>query len=170
MVSAWFGGIRSAITSIVLSFAAFDFYFVTPLGWSIARAEVPRALIFALSATVVGWLSAEQRRTTESLRHARDNLIAENRERERAEVALRDARADIARTARLTTMGELAASLGHELRQPMAAIVMNASAALRWLSHEPPNLDEARDAANRILGDGTRADDVIVGLRALVSK
>jgi C4-dicarboxylate-specific signal transduction histidine kinase len=168
MVSAWFGGTRSAVSAVALSLIAFDFYFVTPLfSLKVAANEVPRTLIFALSALFVGGLSAAQRGTTESLRRTRDDLIAENEERERAEAALRDAQTELARVARLTTMGELSASLSHELRQPLAAIVMNASAAVRWLDREPPNLQEARDAARRIVGDGKRADEVIVGLRAL---
>ncbi|MDB4888500.1 MAG: sensory box protein [Gemmatimonadetes bacterium] len=67
-------------------------------------------------------------------------------------------------------MGELVASLSHELRQPVAAIVMNGSATLRWLSREPPDLEEARDAATRIVREGQRADEVIRGLRALAKK
>jgi C4-dicarboxylate-specific signal transduction histidine kinase len=91
-------------------------------------------------------------------------------ERRRAEEALRNAEAELARVARLTTMGELAASLSHELRQPLAAIVMNGSATLRWLDREPPDLDEARDAATRTVREGQRADEVIRGLRALATK
>jgi signal transduction histidine kinase len=70
----------------------------------------------------------------------------------------------------LTTMGELAASLSHELRQPLAAIVMNGSATLRWLNRETPDLEEARQAATRIVHEGQRADDVIRGLHALAGK
>ena len=171
MISAWFGGTRSAITAVALSLVAFDYYFVTPLrSLKVAAEEVPRTVIFALSAVFVGALGTAQRRTTESLRRTRDDLIAENEEREKAEDALRDAQAELTRAARLTTMGELAASLGHELRQPLAAIMMNASATLRWLNREPPNLQEARDAATRIVGDAKHADDVIVGLFALATK
>jgi C4-dicarboxylate-specific signal transduction histidine kinase len=171
MISAWFGGARSAITAVALSFVAFVFYFVTPhQSLRIAAEEVPRTVIFALSAVFVGALSTAQRRTTESLRRTRDDLIAQNEEREKAEDALRDAQSELARAARLTTMGELAASLGHELRQPLAAIVMNASATLRWLNREPPNLQEARDAATRIIGDGKHADEVILGLFRLATK
>jgi PAS domain S-box-containing protein len=97
-------------------------------------------------------------------------VVMDITERRRAEEALRDAQADLTRAARLTTMGELAASLSHELRQPLAAIVMNGSAALRWLDRDPPDLEEARDAATRIVRDGQRADEVIRGLRALAMK
>jgi PAS domain S-box-containing protein len=97
-------------------------------------------------------------------------VVMDITERRRAEEALRDAQAELTRAARLTTMGELAASLSHELRQPLAAIVMNGSATLRWLNHEPPDLQEARDAATRIVWEGQRADEVIRGLRALAKK
>ena len=87
-----------------------------------------------------------------------------------SETRLRDAQADLARVATVTTMGELAASLAHELRQPLAAIVMNGSAALRWLNRPEPQLEEARDAASRVVRDAQRADEVIRGLRTLVEK
>jgi C4-dicarboxylate-specific signal transduction histidine kinase len=67
-------------------------------------------------------------------------------------------------------MGELAASIAHEINQPLAAIVMNGSAALRWLNQEVTELDEARGALQRVVSDGKRAGDVIHGLRALAGK
>jgi signal transduction histidine kinase len=91
-------------------------------------------------------------------------------ERKRAEEALRNAEAELARVARLTTMGELAASIAHEINQPLAAVVANAGACLHWLKGEEPNLDEARQAISRIARDGTRAGDVIRGLRALAKQ
>jgi PAS domain S-box-containing protein len=91
-------------------------------------------------------------------------------ERRHAEEALRDAQADLARAARLTTLGELAASLAHEINQPLAAITLNATSGLRWLGLDPPNLDEAREALSCIERDGARAGDVIRGLRALAKK
>jgi predicted ATPase/signal transduction histidine kinase len=107
-----------------------------------------------------------------SLENARlyADLLTENRDRRRAEEALRNAQAELARVARLTTMGELAASIAHEINQPLAAIVMNGSAGLRWLNQETPDLDEAREAFERMVSDGTRAGDVIRGLRALAQK
>jgi signal transduction histidine kinase len=67
-------------------------------------------------------------------------------------------------------MGELAASIAHEINQPLAAIVMNGSAGLRWLNQETPNLDEAREALSRMVSDARRASDVIRALRGLARK
>jgi PAS domain S-box-containing protein len=91
-------------------------------------------------------------------------------ERKLAEEALRNAQADLERMARLTTMGELTASIAHEIKQPLAAIVTNSDAGLRFLNRNDPDLDEARDALCSIRQDGMRADDVIRGLRALAMK
>jgi signal transduction histidine kinase len=91
-------------------------------------------------------------------------------ERRHAEEALRSTQAELARVARLTTMGELAASISHEINQPLGAIVTNGEAGLRWLSRNEPDLDEARDAFSRLVRDARRADGVIRGLRALTNK
>jgi PAS domain S-box-containing protein len=90
--------------------------------------------------------------------------------RKRTEQALRDAQVDLAHVARLTMMGELAASLAHEINQPLTAIVTNGSAGLRWLNQDNPDLDRARATLSRIVRDGARAGDVIRGLRALTKK
>jgi C4-dicarboxylate-specific signal transduction histidine kinase len=90
--------------------------------------------------------------------------------RKRAEEALQRARTELTRASTLTTLGEIAGSIAHELRQPLSAIVMNGSAALRWLDREPPNIDEARQAASRTVREAQRADQVIRGLRALLGK
>jgi C4-dicarboxylate-specific signal transduction histidine kinase len=107
-----------------------------------------------------------------SLENARlyADLFEENRDRRRAEEALRDVQAELARAARLTMMGELTASIAHEINQPLAAIVMNGSAGLRWLNDATPDLDEAREAFSRVVSDGQRAGDVLRGLRALAKK
>jgi C4-dicarboxylate-specific signal transduction histidine kinase len=91
-------------------------------------------------------------------------------ERRHAEEALRNAQAELTRVARLTTMGELAASIAHEINQPLAAIVTQSESALRFLNRDEPDLDEARDAFSSIARDGMRAADVIRGLRALAKK
>jgi PAS domain S-box-containing protein len=91
-------------------------------------------------------------------------------ERTRAEEALRQAKADLAHVSRVTTMGELTASLAHEIKQPIAAAVTDAKTCLRWLGREQPDLAEARDAASRIIKDATRAADIISRVRLLFEK
>jgi len=90
--------------------------------------------------------------------------------RKRAEEALRQAQADLAHVDLVTTMGELTASLAHEVNQPIAAAVTNANTCLRWLTRDHPDLEEAREAASRIVKDATRAADIISRTRLLFKK
>jgi NO-binding membrane sensor protein with MHYT domain/signal transduction histidine kinase len=90
--------------------------------------------------------------------------------RKRAEEALRQAQADLAHVSRVTTMGELTASLAHEVNQPIAAAVTNANTCVRWLTRDQPDLEEARAAALRIVKDGTRAAEIISRIRLLFKK
>jgi len=99
-----------------------------------------------------------------------DVLREQLTERKQAEEALRDAQAELAHVTRVMTMGELTASIAHEINQPLAAVVTNANAGLRWLAGPIPNLSEAREALARITRDGKRASDVIGRIRALVKK
>jgi PAS domain S-box-containing protein len=91
-------------------------------------------------------------------------LAREERER------LRRAQADLAHINRVTTMGELTASLAHEVNQPIAAAVTNANTCLRWLTRDQPDVEEARAAAMRIVTDGTRAAEIIKRIRLLFKK
>src|SRR5438874_5457987 len=91
-------------------------------------------------------------------------------ERKRAEGALREAQAELAHVTRVTTLGELAAAIADEINQPLAAVITNGSACLRWLAGTTPNLNEARQAVGRIIRDGNRAGDVIAKIRALLRK
>jgi PAS domain S-box-containing protein len=91
-------------------------------------------------------------------------------DRKRAEESLRQAQSDLARVNRVTTMGELTASLAHEVNQPIAAAVTNAKTCLRWLTREHPDVEEARAAALRIVNDGTRAAEIIKRIRLLFKK
>ena len=87
-------------------------------------------------------------------------------ERER----LRQVQADLARIARVTAMGELTASLAHEIKQPIAAAVTDANTCLRWLTRDPPDMEEAREAASRMVKDTTRASDIISRIRLMFNK
>jgi PAS domain S-box-containing protein len=90
--------------------------------------------------------------------------------RKQAEDALAEARVELARVARVTTMGELAASIAHEVNQPLAAVITNASACLRWLAAAPSNIAEANAALQRIVRDANRASEVIARIRAFLKR
>ncbi|OCK57875.1 PAS domain-containing sensor histidine kinase [Bradyrhizobium sp. LMTR 3] len=90
--------------------------------------------------------------------------------RKQAEMELHEAQATLAHVTRVTALGELAASIAHEVNQPLAAVVTNAAACQRWLDREPPDLKEARGTVEAIIKDGNRAGEVIQRVRALVSK
>jgi PAS domain S-box-containing protein len=87
-----------------------------------------------------------------------------------AEQALRKAQAELAHVTRVTTLGELTASIAHEVNQPLAAVVANAEACLRWLDRETPDLAAARRSAEWVINDGIRASEVVRGVRALAKK
>ena len=91
-------------------------------------------------------------------------------ERRRAQEALDEARAELVQVARATSLGTLAASIAHEVNQPLAGIVTNASTCLRMLAVDPPNLDGARETARRTIRDGHRASEVVSRLRGLFGK
>jgi signal transduction histidine kinase len=91
-------------------------------------------------------------------------------ERKRAEEALRHTQTALARVTRVTTLGEMTASIAHEVNQPLAAVVTNGNACLRWLARAEPDLEEARAAVERIIRDGHRASEVIQRIRALAQK
>ncbi len=91
-------------------------------------------------------------------------------ESKRAEEALHKAQAELAHVTRVATLGEMTASISHEVNQPLAAVVTNANACLRWLARQSPDLDEARTAVERIIRDGSRASEVIGRIRDLVKK
>jgi C4-dicarboxylate-specific signal transduction histidine kinase len=89
-------------------------------------------------------------------------------ERQQAEEALHRAQAELAHVARVATLGELTASIAHEINQPLAAVVNNATACLNWLAAQ--KLDEARESAEFIIADGNRAGEIIARIRALAKK
>jgi C4-dicarboxylate-specific signal transduction histidine kinase len=185
ILSAWFGGVGPGLLATALSVLAFYYYFLPPIHSLDAKpGEIPRLVIFMVSALFVGSLSVAQRSATESLRRARDDLRetvqelqrsnqalqTESLERKHAEEARREAQAELARVSRVTTMGELTASLAHEVNQPIAAAVTNANTCLRWLTRDHPDLEEAREAASRIVKDATRAAGIISRVRLLFKK
>jgi len=97
-----------------------------------------------------------------------EGIITDVTERRVAEQALTDARAELARTSRLASLGELAGSIVHEVNQPLTGIITSAEACLRWLARDPTESGEARKSAMRVIEQGHRASNVVTGLRSLV--
>ncbi len=97
-------------------------------------------------------------------------FIRDISEKKLAETALAKARAELANVSRITSLGELTASIAHEVNQPLSGIITKASTCLRMLNGDPPNIDGARETARRTIRDGNRASDVITRLRMLFSR
>ncbi len=189
IVSAWFGGKWPGRLSVVLSALTVAYFFMPPVNsFKISREFIPVFIEFAVSSAVVSWFSSWRKHAETELRRARDELrlrveertaelrqtneklLAEIAERKRAEDAYYEAQAEIARVTRMSAMGALAASISHEVNQPLAAVVTNADACMMWLCAEPPNVEEARVVVDRIAQEGTRASDVVRHIRALFTQ
>ena len=99
-----------------------------------------------------------------------NNDITERKRAEEQRGRLRELERDLARINRVSMMGELAASLAHEIKQPIAGIALNAESGLRWISREPPGLEQARQALSRIINDAKRADNIVNRNRSLYSR
>jgi PAS domain S-box-containing protein len=113
--------------------------------------------------------SAAETRALEMATHLAGIAIERKLAREERE-RLRQAQADLAHINRVTTMGELTASLAHEIKQPITAAVINAKTCLRWLERDEPDVAEAREAASRLVTDVTRAADIIARISLLFKK
>jgi C4-dicarboxylate-specific signal transduction histidine kinase len=188
-LTVWFGGTGPGILSLLLSYAVADYCLIPPLySFSIVASSIPSFISFVVAAALASWVSDARRRAERMLRDSRDLLEAKVKERtlelsrvntrlareigekQRVEGAMLEARGELARTSRVTTVGELTASIAHEINQPLGALVTNADASLRWLDHEPPNLEEARAAVRRVVEEGHRASQIVVRIRALVKR
>lgn len=189
VASAWFGGKWPGWIAVVLCFLLVDYIFIPPIHTlGIDRQALPILVEFAASSVVASWFSSWRKQAETALKQARDNLqtkveertadlkqsneqlLAEMAERKRAENAYYEAQADLARVTRMSAMGALAASISHEINQPLTAVVTNADACMMWLSITPPNLEEARAAAECVAQEGTRASEVVRHIRAMFTK
>lgn len=189
LASAWMGGIGPGWLAVVLSTLAAQYFFIPPFrSFAMKPQDIPFFLSFAACEIFATRLVAWRIRTEESLREARDELelrVAERTtelktanealrrqmdEQRRTEQALQAARTELARIVRITMIGELAASIAHEVNQPLAAVVANADACTAWLGHSTPNIAEAKAAADRAIQGATRAADVIARIRSLINK
>ena len=156
-VSSLFGGLGPGLLSVALSALAFDHFFL----WRTfppahESATFLRFAVFLIATLLITALMEIKRRVEES--------------RTRAQEALRLAQSDLAHVNRVNTMGELTASLAHEVNQPIAAAVTDASTCLRWLTRDEPDVEEAREAASRMVKDASRAAEIISRIRVLFKK
>jgi C4-dicarboxylate-specific signal transduction histidine kinase len=189
IASTWFAGRGPGWTAVGFSTLAVLYYFIPPVrSFSLKPEDVPFFLAFVACELASNWLISWRRETEDSLRRAQselevrveertaelkaanDALRNQMDERKRIEEALQGTRDELARVARITTIGELTASIAHEVNQPLAAVVANADACVAWLGLQTPNLVEARAAAERSVQGATRASDVIKRIRSLISK
>jgi signal transduction histidine kinase len=157
----------SFLTSAMLSLAAIlslDYFFIAPIGsLSVTDGtDILTLIVFIVTSLIVTGLVRQVRDlSTASQEQARLLDLTER---------LRRSQAELAHVTRLTTLGELSASIAHEVNQPLAAIVTSGGAALRFLSRDPPNLGEVRDGLTRMVADGKRASEIIQRIRALTRK
>lgn len=189
LACTWIGGTGPGWLSVLLSTLAAQYFFIPPFrSFMLRPGDFPFFVSFAACEVVANRLVAWRIRTEESLREARDELelrVAERTaelksandalhqqmlEQRRTEEALQGARTELARIVRITMIGELAASIAHEVNQPLAAVVANADACIAWLRREPPDIGEANAAAERTIQGATRASEVIARIRSLINK
>ena len=189
VISTWFGGTGPGVFAIAFATLVLDYYFISPVrGFSLRTADLPYLAQFVLPALLSGWftrkrkeaetalkeardhLDAKVQERTAQLRHTNEQLESEIAERKRAEESFHKTQADLAHLTRVMTMSELATSIAHEVNQPLAAIVTNGAAGVRWLAGEPPNIERARDSMTRIVNEGNRASEVIKRIRSLSRK
>ncbi|HWY54844.1 MAG TPA: ATP-binding protein [Terriglobales bacterium] len=156
-VSSLFGGLGPGLLSVALSAVFFEHFFLwRTLPPAHEPATILRFAVFLIATLLITGLMEIKRQVEKS--------------RARTQEALRLTQLDLAHVNRVTTMGELTASLAHEVNQPIAAAVTDASTCLRWLTREQPNVEEAREAASRMVKDATRAAEIISRIRLIFQK
>ena len=181
--AAWFGGRAPGYFAGAISVPwGLYFYAVSRPDHGLHIRDILMFVFFAICAFVGGALNARRQATEEGLRQAHDALqtkaaelhranealVGEMAERRAMQETLEATRSELSRISRLTSMAEMAASIAHEINQPLAAVVTNADTCIRWLNAPEPELHEAREAAGRIVRDADRAGQVVARVRAMV--
>jgi C4-dicarboxylate-specific signal transduction histidine kinase len=188
MISAWVGGIGPGLLAVGLATLAIGYYFDPPHRIVTESRDLLFLIAFTLMALLITWISAKRKGMEDALKRAHDELEAkveertadlqrtnkelqtEITERKHAEEELQQAHAELTHVTRLTTLGELTASIAHEVNQPLTAVALNANACLRWLGGKAPNLKESQLALQRIIREAERASEVIGRIRTLAKK
>ena len=189
VVSAWFAGAGPGWLSVFLSVIAVDYFFIPPIYvLDLSVKDLPWLAAFVGCAVATNGLSIKRRRMeerlllahseleqrvherTQDLRQTNERLITEIAERARMETALHETRNELARAARIMTVGELTSSIAHEINQPLSAVMSNAEAALNWLQRNPPDLPQASESVAAIIAAGGRAGDIVTRIRSLIKK
>jgi signal transduction histidine kinase len=150
IISSLFAGRGPGLLAVGLSAIAFG---LSVLPWRLSPLTSPSSYLRFAVFVVVAYTASE--------------LIESKR---RSEEALRRSQAQLSRATRFATVAELAASIAHEISQPLSAVVANGLACMQWLSAEPPNVTNAKVAAERIVRDGKDAGEIVSRIRALFRK
>jgi signal transduction histidine kinase len=161
------GGFVPSIFTSVIAVLGLDYFFARPI-FSLEMTDpldVITLVAFLTIASITSLLMLQRRRFETALRESQQRHRADQ-----AEQALHEAQVELAHVTRVMTLGEMTASIAHEINQPLAGVVTNGQAALRWLGQDPPRLDEVRSAVERIVRDGNRASEVIGRIRASAKK
>lgn len=178
MGSAWFGGYIAGFFAVLLSSLLIDYFFIPPLyAISVAKESQSFLAAFILCAIAITVVSSARKGVENAIRKARDELDEKVRERtaelersNREIQSLRAAQEKLARFSHTLSMAEMAASIAHELNQPLTAVVTHAYACREWLQSEPANLQRASATADKIVQESTRASAVVSRVRALFRK
>jgi C4-dicarboxylate-specific signal transduction histidine kinase len=173
LFSLW-ADLPSVILMATVAALTFDYFFTPPLFSFDFYMDDPIDIVAWFSyigaAIIITRLVSGLRKRGAEFKQANEQLRGEMAERRRVEDAYSKVQAELAHITRVMTMGELAASIAHEINQPLSGVMVNGKTCLRWLAGDPPNLEEARESATLIVRDGKRAADIIARIRALATR
>ncbi len=166
MASGWFGGTGPGLVSVVLSTLLVDYFFVPPFhSFAVSASAVAYFVAFVACALIAGWVGASKRKNVAALKHGLDMLEVRVSERS---AELMKTQAELAHLSQVLSMGELTASIAHEINQPLTAVVTHGHACVEWLSANPPNLEKTRQTIERIIqkvkADRVQLQQVVLNL------